>query len=302
LKKDKMKKISLFFAALLFSAGLFSQKKIQLPEIKEITAGKKATVAVSVLDFQDGTSYHLNAGNSMPMLSVFKFHIALAALDLVDKGTLQLKQEFLITKEDLKENTYSPVRKLYPDGNTYLTLEKMLYYMVAESDNNLTDYLLNLLGGPDYVHQYIKNKGVRNTYIRADEDIMHQGFKYMYLNTTTSKAATALLQKFYKGNILSKPSTDTLLNIMLTTSTGANKLKLLLPAGTQIAHKTGSSGKDETGLTVGENDMGIIVLPSGKVYAIAVFIKDSRESEEINTKMIADISGVVYQYFTKKYN
>jgi len=128
LKKDKMKKIYLFFAALLFSAGLFSQKKIQLPEIKEITAGKKATVAVSVLDFQDGTSYHLNAGKSMPMLSVFKFHIALAALDQVDKGTLQLKQGFLITKEDLKENTYSPVRKLYPDGNTYLTLEKMLYY------------------------------------------------------------------------------------------------------------------------------------------------------------------------------
>ncbi len=83
----------------------------------------------------------------MPMLSVFKFHIALAVLNQVDKGNLTLDQKILIKKSDLLENTWSPLREKYPDGNVELPLSEIITYTVAQSDNNGCDILLRLIGG-----------------------------------------------------------------------------------------------------------------------------------------------------------
>ena len=41
-------------------------------------------------------------------------------------------------------------------------------------------------------------------------------------------------------------------------------------------------------------------MPGGKSYALSIFVSDSMESAETNTKMIADISKVVFDYFSKK--
>ena len=85
---------------------------------------------------------------------------------------------------------------------------------------------------------------------------------------------------------------------MLETTTGANKLVEQLPKNT-VAHKTGSSGKLNSGLTIAENDAGIVTLPNGKHYAISVFVIDSMESEVVNTKMVSDISKTVWDFLNK---
>ena len=89
------------------------------------------------------------------------------------------------------------------------------------------------------------------------------------------------------------------MKVMLTTSTGVKKLIEQLPKNTPVARKTGSSGKNDAGLTGAENEIAIVTLPNGKHYAIAVFVSNSMESEETNCKMISDISKVVYDYFNK---
>ena len=100
--------------------------------------------------------------------------------------------------------------------------------------------------------------------------------------------------------MVSKTSTDFLMTTMLETSTGKNKIVAQLPESIPVAHKTGSSGKNEKGLTAAENDIGIVTLPDGTHYAISIFVSDSMESEATNTKMIADISKIVFDYFSKK--
>ena len=129
---------------------------------------------------------------------------------------------------------------------------------------------------------------------------MHQGFEFMYLNTTTANSANQLLKDFRDKKIVSKTSTDFLMTTMLETSTGKNKIVAQLPESVPVAHKTGSSGKNEKGLTIAENDIGIVTLPGGKSYALSIFVSDSMESAETNTKMIADISKIVFDYFSKK--
>ena len=288
----------LLLTIVLVSGFCFSQNLKK--EILQITKDKNGTVAVSVLDFGNDKSVHINGNKKLPMLSVFKFHIGLAVLNEVDQGKLNLDQKILIKKSDLLENTWSPIRERFPEGNIEMPLGLLIKYTVAESDNNGCDILLRLIGGTETVQKFINSKGVRNFTIKVNEEQMHQGFEFMYLNTTTANSANQLLKDFRDKKIVSKTSTDFLMTTMLETSTGKNKIVAQLPESVPVAHKTGSSGKNEKGLTIAENDIGIVTLPGGKSYALSIFVSDSMESAETNTKMIADISKIVFDYFSKK--
>ena len=287
-----------FFFATLFS---FAQKQDLKKQINAITNDKNATVAVSVTGIDFPLHFeNKNGEKKLPMLSVFKFHIALAVLNKVDQGKLKLDQPIFIKKADLLENTWSPIREKYPDGNIEMPLSELIKYTVAKSDNNGCDLLLRLIGGTETVQKFINNKGIKNFTIKADEAQMHKGYQFMYWNTTSTNDSNLLLMNFFDGKVLSKNSTSFLMKTMIETTTGTTKIVAQLPKGTPIAHKTGSSGKDEKGLTIAENDIGIITLPNGKHYAISVFVSDSMETEETNTKIIADISKRVFDYFSKK--
>ena len=288
----------LLLTIVLVSGFCFSQNLKK--EILQITKGKNATVSVSVLDFENNKSVHIKGNKKLPLLSVFKFHIGLAVLNEVDQGKLNLDQKILIKKSDLLENTWSPIRERFPEGDIEMPLGLLIKYTVAESDNNGCDILLRLIGGTETVQKFINSKGVRNFTIKVNEEQMHQGFEFMYLNTTTANSANQLLKDFRDKKIVSKTSTDFLMTTMLETSTGKNKIVAQLPESVPVAHKTGSSGKNEKGLTAAENDIGIVTLPGGKSYALSIFVSDSMESAETNTKMIADISKIVFDYFSKK--
>ena len=293
-----MKKITILF--LLISIFSFAQKAELKKEISKITEGKKATVAVSVLGIDFPFQYNNNnAEKKLPMQSVFKFHIAMAVLDLVDKGKLSLDQKIFIKKSELLPNTWSPIREKNPEGNFEMPISELIEYSVAMSDNVGCDVLLRLIGGPKVVNDYIVSKGVKNTQIVYNEELMQSAWKNQYENYTTMKSATRLLKDFYKGKILSKKSTEFLLAVMYRTSTGLNKIVEQLPKYAKVAHKTGSSGKNDAGLTGAENDIAIITLPNGKTYAIAIFVSDSTESYDVNCKMISDISKVVFEILEK---
>lgn len=290
-----MKKAALLF--LLISAFTFAQKSVLAQKVDSIIKDKKATVGVSVLGFEDGFKYNKNVETKLPMLSVFKFHIAATVLDLVDKGKLSLDQKILLKESELLLDTWSPIKKKYPTGGVELSLAEMIDYTVALSDNNSCDKLLKMIGGTKAVQKFMDSKGVKDFQVKHNEEQMHKGAKYLYENYTTTNSLSQLYKKFYEGKILSEKSTKFLYDIMLNTSTGGNKLKEQLPKQS-IAHKTGSSGKDGD-LTIAENDSGIVTLPNGKHYAIVVFISNSTETDEVNCKMISNISKAVWDYFNK---
>lgn len=283
----------------MISAFAFAQNSALDQKINSIVKDKNATVGVSVLDFENGFKYSKNGDKKLPMLSVFKFHIACAVLDLVDKGKFSLDQKILLKESELLPNTWSPIKKKYPSGNVELTLGEIIDYTVALSDNNGCDALLRLIGGTETVQKFMDSKSVKDFQIKVNEAKMHENWKNQYLNYSTTNSAVNLLKRFYEGKILSKKSTDYLMQIMFGTQTGTNKLVEQLPKKTPVAHKTGSSGKYENDLTVAENDMGIVTLPNGKHYAIAVFVNNSTEPDAVNCKMISDISKIVWDFFNK---
>lgn len=294
-----MNKLTLLILLFLSQPGYCQLEKLR-KNIATITNSKNATVGVSVLNLSNGDTLTFNKTHHFPMQSVYKFHLALAVLNQIDKGKFSLNQNILVKKTDLLPNLYSPMREKYPEGNVNLPLSEILKYTVAQSDNSACDLLFRLIGGPQIVNQYIHKIGVKEVNIVAPEEEMQKDWQVQYTNWSTPIAATQLLQKFYQRKLLSKNSQEFLWKTMTETTTGPNKIRGLLPKEAVVAHKTGFSGKNDKGLTGATNDIGIIILPNGQKVAIALFVSNSTETEIVNEHIMAEITKVVWDEYLGK--
>ena len=278
----------------------FSQTTSDLrQQLNQLIATKNATVGISIKSIEDKDTLSINGNLKAPMMSVFKFHIALTVLNQVDEGKLSLNQKIFIKKKELHENTWSPMREEYPNGNMFLTLDQVLRYTVSHSDNNGCDILIDLVGGTKVVQKFIDKQGIKDFVIKVNEKQM-ESWKNLYVNTTTPLATTELLEKFYKGEVLKENTTQYLYQIMVETSRGLTWMKAGLPAGTELAHRTGTSGTNDDNLRVAMNDIGIVKLPNGKHFILSVYLKEITEKQEDTEKVIADIARATWDYFSKK--
>ncbi|GHU95480.1 hypothetical protein FACS1894156_5130 [Bacteroidia bacterium] len=191
------------------------------------------------------------------------------------------------------------MQKEYPNGEVKLKLSEVLKYTVSVSDNNGCDILLRLIGGTKAVSDYMHKIGIKDVSIEANEEEMNRDWNIQFPNWTTPKAATKLLTDFYEGKLLSKESYDFLWTIMSETPSGKNRIKGQLPEGTLVAHKTGTSDTNEFGITAATNDIGMVTLPDGRHFAISIFVSNSKESDEVNEKIISDISKMAWDYFVR---
>lgn len=262
--------------------------------VKSVTDGKKATVGVSVIT-DEGAVQAVNDTVHFPLMSVFKFHGALAVLHQLERKQLPLETELLIRKEDLLPNTYSPLRDKYPDDNFKMSIAELLKYSISLSDNNACDILLNYVGGPAVVDAYVKGLGIDGFVITATEQVMNGKEGNEGLNWTTPSSATSALKLFFDRPLFAAQYKRFLEQTMIETSTGMNKLRAGLPDAVILGHKTGSSMRTKEGVRLADNDAGFVRLPNGKQYYIAVFVMNSLEDDQTNAAIIAEISRKVYE-------
>ncbi len=284
----------LILICFLLWSNLFPNSDSLRTQITRLSKAAKGTVCVSIENLETGDTLSFNGTYHSPMQSVFKFPIALAILNMVDKGILSLDQKIPLTKEDLSDTaTMSPMRDKYFKKDTSLAIRELIRFMVSESDNIACDILLRKAGGPKQVEEYIHGIGVKGIAIAATEKEMHADTKLQYNSWCEAKEMTHLLKLFYQGKCVSTSSTGYLMKIMEETETGAKRLKGLLPKGTKIVHKTGTS-MTEHGMAAATNDAGIITLPNGNHLLITVFVTDSKADFDTREAVIAKVAKAVY--------
>ncbi len=299
------KKLQFLILLNLFIGYTIEAQSIDLlrESIIEVLENKNATVGVAIIGEQPHDTLSINGDKHLPMQSVFKYHLALAVLDQVDQGKLSLDDSISIDKEtiDTYSHLWSPLRKKYPDGGK-VTLAEMLEHTVALSDNVGCDLLFELMGGTDVVSSYLHEIGISDISIEHVEIVMQAEWESQYENWTTAKAANQSLQLFYENtdNLLSVESYDFLLSVLKGTKTGKKRIKGLLPEETIVAHKTGTSGKNDEGLTGALNDIGIVFLPDGSHFYLSILVSESMESDEDNQKIIAKVAKLAWDYFNDK--
>jgi beta-lactamase class A len=284
---------SLVLPFLWLSLQSTAQKNANKTKIQEITRAAQGHVGMAMISLEDGDTTTLNGQGRFPMQSVFKLPLAVAVLDQVDKGKFSLDQIIHIGKEELLPETWSPIRDKFPEG-TDMKLRDILAYTVSLSDNNGCDLLFRLVGGTAYVDKYIHSLGIDSIAIKATEEQMAKAWEVQYTNWASPVAIIQLLQGIHTGKYLSKSSNDFLLKIMKETTTGPKRMRGLLPKETVVAHKTGTSGTNAAGISAATNDAGIVTLPNGKHYAIAVFVSDSRADEATRDAVIARLTHLFW--------
>jgi len=296
-------------------------------EVERIAAASGARIGVAVVRVETGESLlSVRGGEAFPMQSVFKLPLAIALLRRVDAGRVRLDASIPVTAADLRAG-YSPVAERWPNGGGRYTVRELLRLAAGESDNTAADLLLPLAGGPAGVTRQLRALGISGVRVDRGEGRLALDFRGVayapgreakrvsdslaarvsaagrqaafeaYLrdprDTATPDGMARLLVLLARGRLISPSSTTLLLGMMTETPTGPNRLRGLLPAGTRVAHKTGTAG-DVGGVTAVVNDVGIVTLPDGSRVAIAVLAKRSARGTEAAERAIALISRAVY--------
>jgi beta-lactamase class A len=292
-----IKSTLIILITLLTPIVAFSQPALQ-KQIQSVIDTSKAKIGVGILglDFKD--SLVLNNDVHYPMQSVYKFPLAMMILHEVDMGRLSLDQVIHIKRAELDQKTWSPIVDDFPKQNVDLKLRDLIIYTVSKSDNNGCDVLFRLAGGTNAVEKYVHGLGVSDIAIKTTEATMHRKWSAQYTNWCQPTAMLQLLKIFYEGKALSKSSNDFLMKAMTESSNAPGRLKGLLPEGTVVAHKTGTSGTKH-GIRAATNDVGIVTV-GNLHYAIVVYVSDYRGSAERAEHMIAEISKMVFDHYSRQ--
>lgn len=261
--------------------------------IGQIAAEAKGRVGVAALVLETGDAVSLNAHDHFPMQSVYKLPIGMAVLRMVDEGKLKLEGRVRVEKSDfVRSGQRSPVRDENPKG-VELSVEELLRYAVAESDGTASDVLLKLAGGAQGVGAYLDEIKVGEMIVLNSEKEIGGDWETQYRNWASPDAAVALLRALHERRGLSAESRALMLKLLTQSTPGAKRLKGLLPKGTAVAHKTGTSGA-RGGITAATNDIGLLTLPNGRHIAVAVFVSDSPADEAVREGVIAKVARAVW--------
>lgn len=300
-----MKRIPLLILVLLAVSRLDAQRsKRPTPvgvmsrasrTIDAVAGAIPGRVGMAAMIIETGDLVMLHGNERFPMQSVYKVPIAMAVLQQVDAGKLQLSQVIHLRKQDMVQNVGSPMRERTPNG-TDATVRELLRAMIVESDGTASDMLLGLVPAPD-VTSMLRKLGVDSMRVATTERAMAAKTMTQYQNWGTPRAAVQLLRLLQQGHPISAPSRALLLSWMTETTTGLKRIKGGLPAGTAVADKTGTDGT-HAGLTRATNDIGIVTLPNGRHLAIAVFVRDSKATAAQREGTIAKIARAAWDAAT----
>jgi beta-lactamase class A len=271
----------LFFIAMLLA---FAE-----PSLQTIAKPAGGTVGFAAMDLTSGRLLGLNQDRPFPMQSVFKLPIAIEVLHQVDEGRIELEREIVLGADDAREGASGTM--VVPSRTT---VRKLLEAMVVNSDNVACDRLLALVGGPQVVHARVRSLAGEGIDIRFSEREMVAGKGD---NSATPAAMVALLEGVARQSLgLLPASAKYLEDLLLQVGTGAKRIKGGLPAGTPVAHKSGTS-RTRDGKTDATNDVGIVSLPNGNRIVIAVFVHDSPADEGTREETIAKLARAAYDTF-----
>jgi len=232
-----------------------------------IAASKPGDHGVAALDLSSKELVGVAADQAFPMASTVKIAIAAHYLSQVEMG-----------------------RRSLGDMIGGRSAASLMDAMMIKSDNHATDLLLMNLGGPRAVQDWLHQRNVKG--LRIDRTIAQllsaRRDLYDVRDSSSPRAMVELLWRIDRGDLLQPASRHHLLSLMARCTTGKNRIRGMLPAGTPVENKTGTL----SGLTT---DVGFITLPDGRRIAVAFFERHGAD----RPRTIAQTARAVYDGFSR---
>ncbi len=207
-------------------------------------------VGIYIKDLKTGITLGYNEDILFPSASLVKTPLMGVVYKAQQDGLLNLEDE--ITLRNKHKTWGSGILKKYKPGKK-LKIRKIVELMIIESDNTATNMLTDLLGF-DYINNTFKNDFCLSV-TRINRKIMDLSARYKGIeNYTTAKEMGLFLEKLYKGEIVSKPASQEMIEILKKQKI-SDRIPRFLPHSLNIAHKTGFLRKvcHDTGIIFTQN-------------------------------------------------
>jgi beta-lactamase class A len=266
--------------------------------IAPLVKAHQGNVAVAIKHLKTGEQFCLNADEAMPTASLIKLPIMVETYWQVADGKVKLDKTLTLAAED-KVTGSGILTPHFSVGATF-PLRDAVRLMIAYSDNTATNMVLDQIGIPS-TNVRMEKLGFKNTRINAKvfkgstTSIAPERTKKFGLGSTTAREMVQLLELIDAGKVIS-PEACTEMIAHLKACDDKEKMTRFLPAGTVVAHKTGSVNAAKT-------DAGIMYLKSGPV-ALCILTdgnKDTRwVADNAGQVLIAKIAKEVYDHFAEK--
>lgn len=256
--------------------------------IDSIIASHEGKVGVGLIAGRDTVA--IGDSLRLPLMSVFKLHIAIAVLD---KG-LSHDSVIEMATSDLHPDTWSPLRDSTGIRDISITVGRLLYYSVCRSDNNACDKLIELTGGIDKVDSCARRLTDKPFELGVTEHSMFMDHSLTYRNWSSPLALCEIMEAVYSGRALRPAETQYLTGLLSDSSTGREKIAGGVPKEAFLGHKSGLSFRTPEGIRITSADVAAIRLRDGRTAYLSIVVKDTPETDEETARLFKEIAAAVY--------
>jgi D-alanyl-D-alanine carboxypeptidase (penicillin-binding protein 5/6)/beta-lactamase class A len=263
--------------------------------ITPLVRSHKGRIAVAIKNLTTGDEFYLNADDRLPTASLIKLPILVETYWQAAEGKIQLDTKLTLTDKD-KVPGSGILRDHFSEGTTF-PLRDAARLMIVFSDNTATNLVLDQIGLPS-TNARMEKLGLKNTKVTAKvfrgstTSIDPEATKKYGLGSTTAREMVQLLALIEAGEVVSPQACREMLKT-LKACEDKSLFARFLPAGMELAHKTGAVSDART-------SAGIAYTHSGPV-ALCVLTAENEDRrwtpDNAAELLIARIAREVYEHF-----
>ncbi|MDX5979465.1 class A beta-lactamase [Vreelandella alkaliphila] len=263
---------------------LMAQDDNLLTEVDRIERQLDARVGFAAYDLETGQRWEYNADQLFAMSSTFKTLACAALLQRVDEGNEQLERRVKVSASDIV--TYSPVTEAYAD-NREISLFELCEATMTTSDNTAANLILQAIGGPQAVTEFVRELGDSVTRLDRWETELNEAAPHDERDTSTPNAMVSNLEKLVVGNALSSQSKNQLREWLVNNEVADGLFRSQMPDEWVIGDRTGAGGFGSRSITA------VIWPPEREPTIVAFYITETDASFEERNTAIAELGSVI---------
>ena len=262
------------------SAGSVLDRSAELAAVEQT---HDVRLGVYAVDTASGDSVEHRSDERFAFASTFKAFLVGALLE--QESVAVLDQEVPISTVDLV--AYAPaVEDALAQGRTTMTVGELADGAVRFSDNAAANLLLDLVGGPPGLQEALRATGDDVTNATRTEPDLNEAVPGDDRDTSTPRAMADTLQHYTLGDAGSA-TREALLDLMRRNTTGDAVIRAGVPAGWEVADKTGSASYGT------RNDIAVVWPPEGAPIVVAIMTSRDEQDADTVDAAIADAMVVV---------
>ncbi|MCD9476159.1 class A beta-lactamase [Photobacterium phosphoreum] len=282
-------KLRFIASTLLLSFSQLASAQISQiePALTNIEQQLGGTVAVAVYNANTNTSWSYHGEQRVPMMSTFKTLACADLLHQADTKRVDLNQPIMIKQSDIL--SYAPVTT--DRVGTSMTLAQLCDATMLTSDNTAANLVLNNIGGPKSVTQFIRTLDDDTTRLDRIEPNVNNVSAAELRDTTTPIAINSTLYSLLYGHALSETARTQLKQWMMDNKVSDPLLRAALPAGWYIADRSGYDS------TYGSRGITAAVWQQGKQpIMISIYLAQTGKPMADLNAAIAKIGQLIFTH------